>query len=81
MKKKIKIILIIIFIIMLIPIKTKLWDGGTIIYKSILYEFRKVHKINHASKTGYEEGIKIKILGYEIYNNVKTLWQISKTFR
>ena len=69
-KKIILLIVIILFIILLIPIKDELWDGGSIEYKAILYKVTKVHRINSASPTGYDEGLEIKILGKEIYNNV-----------
>ena len=49
----------------------KLKDGGTIEYKAILYQVSDVHKINVNSKSGYDTGIIIKILGFEVYNSVK----------
>jgi len=71
MKKKIIIISIILAILLLIPIPMRLKDGGTIEYKAILYKVSKVHKINTESKTGYEEGIIIEVLGIQVFNNVK----------
>ena len=69
MKKKIIITLVVV--LLLFPIPMKLKDGGTIEYKAILYQVSDVHKINVNSKSGYDTGIIIKILGFEIYNNVK----------
>ena len=73
--KKRKIIVFIItllFILALIPIPMKLKDGGSIEYKAILYSVTKICRINTQSLTGYETGWEIKVLGFQIYNNVKT---------
>lgn len=73
--KKRKIIVFIItllFILALIPIPMKLKDGGSIEYKAILYSVTKIRRINTQSLTGYETGWEIKVLGFQIYNNVKT---------
>lgn len=72
--KKRKIIVFIItllFILALIPIPMKLKDGGSIEYKAILYSVTKIRRINTQSMTGYETGWEIKVLGFQIYNNVK----------
>lgn len=50
----------------------KLKDGGSIEYKAILYSVTKIRRINTQSMTGYETGWEIKVLGFQIYNNVKT---------
>ena len=50
-KKIILIIAIIIFILMLIPIPIRLKDGGSIEYKSILYKYTKIHRLNEKSST------------------------------
>ena len=73
--KKRKIIVFIItllFILALIPIPMKLKDGGSIEYKAILYSVTKIRRINTQSLTGYETGWEIKVLCFQIYNNVKT---------
>lgn len=48
----------------------RLKDGGTIEYKALIYTISKVHRLNHNSKSGYDNGLIIKIFGKEIYNNV-----------
>lgn len=68
MKKK--VIVILVLFVLLIPIPFKLKDGGTIEWTSLTYKVSKVHKVNHNSKTGYEEGIIIEILGMKVYDNV-----------
>lgn len=73
MKKKIIIgIVIAIILLLLIPIPKYFNDGGSIEFKAILYTITKYHKINENSETGYIDGIGIKILGKEMYNNVKS---------
>lgn len=79
MKKKVIIITIVIaLLILLFPIRIQLKDGGSIKYKSILYNITKVHTLmleEEIDKSGkvkpYKEGIIIEILGIKIYNNVK----------
>ena len=78
MKKKVIIIsVVIILVVLLFPIRNQLKDGGSIQYKSLTYEITKVHSLmpEEAEKTGkvkpYNDGYVIKILGIEIYNNVK----------
>ena len=70
--KKIIIIVIIVcaLILMFIPKKLVLNDGGSIEYKSKFYSITKIHRINNQSSTGYEDGWKIEILGIQIYNEV-----------
>lgn len=72
MKKKKIIPILIIIILMLIPIPTKLKDGTSTEYKSLLYSITKYHIINQDSIKGYDDGFKIKILGMTIYDNINT---------
>lgn len=70
-KKNIIIIAIIMFlVILLFPIPNKLKDGGAVEYKALLYKITDYHKIApEGSKTEYLEGIKIELLGFEIFNS------------
>lgn len=78
MKKKVIIIsVVIILVVLLFPIRNQLKDGGSQ-YKSLTYEITKVHSLmpeEEAEKTRkvkpYNDGYVIKILGFEIYNNVE----------
>lgn len=72
MKKKKIIPILIIIILMLIPIPTKLKDGTSTEYKSLLYSITKYHIINQDSIKGYDDGFKIKILGITSYDNINT---------
>lgn len=64
-----KLLCILLTIILLIPIPMRLKDGGTIVYRAMLYEVHIVHRINLDYKL--EEGIIVKILGIEIYHSVE----------
>lgn len=66
---------LIIFLIILgalvllsIPTKTELKDGGTVIYESVTWKYEKVHSMN---TTGFDTGERLKICGIEVINNVK----------
>lgn len=72
MKKKIIIVIIILaLLILLVPIPMHLKDGGTVIYKSLIYKISKIHRLTGNPESMYEDGTIIEILGFEIYNNVK----------
>lgn len=64
-------IIICIFIVILFPIRLPLKDGGTIIYKSLIYKITKYHRLDDDYKNGYLEGTEIKFLGMTIYKNIK----------
>ena len=66
MKKKLIIIsVIVLLMILLIPVKYRIKDGGTIIYHSIIYEIENVNNLEG------DRGTIIRILSIEVYNNVK----------
>ncbi len=76
MKKKVIIVtVIVVLLILLVPIPMHLKDGGTVEYKALLYKISKVHSLTSVEEMEngkqYKEGIIVKILGFEIYNNVK----------
>lgn len=73
MKKKNLFIMLVMLIVMLIPIPLKLKYGGSTEYKALLYNITKIHRINHQSSTGYEDGWKVEILGIQIYNKTDIL--------
>ena len=57
---------------MLIPIKDRLWDGGSTEYKAILYKYTKIHRLSEQSSTGYEDGWELKIFGIHIAGEINT---------
>lgn len=71
-KKGIIGICMLLAILCLIPVRLYLEDGGTVLYKAILYEVEDVHRIGaeDAAEDEYLEGTIVKILGLEIYNDV-----------
>ena len=74
-KRTFKIIIVVVSlalsIFLLFPITSHLDDGGTVVYEAKLYSVHNVHRIDRNSETGYQEGTIIKILGMEVFNNVK----------
>ena len=73
MKKRIAIIAIIcVLLILLFPTKLSLKDGGTVEYKAILYSIVKKHSMGtEQSQDGYYIGTEVKILSFEVYNDVE----------
>lgn len=58
---------------LLVPVPRYLKDGGTVEYNAVLYQIRDVHSLvpEDVSEDGYVEGTVVKILGLEVFNNVK----------
>ena len=80
MKKKIiLIIIIVISIILLVPIPMRLKDGGSIRFQALLYNITKYHKLDVSTKDGYVDGIRIEILGVEVFNNIESPETITET--
>ena len=71
MKKKRFAVVSIIFIliILLFPIRMNLKDGGSVRYKSLVYEITKIHQLapDVDGVKPYIDGYEIKILGVTIY--------------
>ena len=68
MKKKVIILVIVVIVlaILLIPIPTKLRDGGSTEYKALLYSVTKYHELVPASEHGeeqYLDGTSVEIFG------------------
>lgn len=64
-------IITIILVILLMPIRYVLKDGGTIIYQSLVYKITSYHSLDDRYKTGYLEGTEFKFLGFTIYKDIK----------
>ena len=73
MKKKVFICFcIFLAIVFLIPIPRYLEDGGTVEYNAVLYQVEDVHRLSVAEDgIGYIEGTIVRILGFEVYNDVE----------
>ena len=71
-KKKLLWGALIIILCCLIPQKHFLEDGGSVVYKAILYSVTNVREIGgNGIDSEYQEGIRIRILGIEVFDNVK----------
>ena len=74
-KKLIRILLILFFLMILLPIEVgHVKDGGSVVYKGLIYTVKKVHSFKSTppeEEQQFYEGIVIKIFNVEIFNNVK----------
>ncbi len=70
-KKLFIIASIIILILLLVPIRYVLKDGGTIVYQSLIYKITNYHSLDDRYESGYLEGTEFRFLGFTIYKNIK----------
>lgn len=74
MKKKriIIIVIIIVLFIFLTPIRMSLKDGGSVRYKSLVYEVTKIHQLTPDidAEKPYIDGFEIKVFGVTVYREV-----------
>jgi len=69
-KKTITVIaIIVILVVLLTPIRTNLKDGGSVRYKSLVYEITKIHQLALEADgvKPYIDGYEVKIFGMTIY--------------
>ena len=77
MKRILVILLVLVLAVLLFPMRLQAKDGGTVVYKSILYTVHDMHKISDvysedgSVEHGYTVGTVIKILGFEIFDNTR----------
>ena len=74
MKKKAMIgICVLLAIVLLVPIPMRLKDGGTVVYRAVLYQVEDVHRLGAVDTAGdeYLEGMIVRILVMEVYNSVE----------
>ncbi len=71
MRKKTFLIIaiIVVLLILLTPIRMNLKDGGSVSYKSLLYEITKIHQLSPYvdGVKPYIDGFEVKILGMRVY--------------
>ncbi|MBQ3029449.1 MAG: hypothetical protein IJD26_10225 [Lachnospiraceae bacterium] len=83
MKKKIMtvICLVLVAFVLLVPIPLRYKDGGTVKYSALLYSVTNVHSIvtqyvaEGEYKDGYEVGTIVRVLGFEVYNDVREVYE------
>ncbi len=80
MKKKIVIgIVVFVVLVLLVPIRLQMKDGGSVQYKAVLYTVTKYHQITmemddedeEIVDSGHLVGWGVEVLGIEIFNNVE----------
>ena len=71
MKKRLfaVIAIVIVLVILLTPIRMNLKDGGSVRYKSLVYEVTKIHQLapDVDGVKPYIDGFEVKILGMTVY--------------
>ena len=68
--KKIAVISAVVALLVLFtPIRMNLKDGGSVRYKSLVYEVTKIHRLSHdvVGVKPYIDGFEIKILGITVF--------------
>lgn len=68
-KKLALIAVIVVSLVLLTPIRMNLKDGGSVRYKSLVYEVTKIHQYapNFEGVKPYIDGFEIKILGMIVF--------------
>ena len=72
MKKKFFVVIVIVFVILLTPVRMNLKDGGSVRYKALVYEVTKIHQFSSEvdGLKPYIDGFEIKILGMTVYREI-----------
>ncbi len=60
---------IMVFLVLLTPIPIYWKDGGSVTFKSLVYEVTKIHQLPPDIDEAYIEGLEVKILGMTVYRN------------
>lgn len=68
-KKLLIIVIILVLVILLTSIRMNLKDGGSVRYKSLVYEVTKIHQLalEVDGVKPYIDGLEVKILGITVY--------------
>ena len=69
-KKAISIIAaVLIMAVLLTPVRMRLKDGGSVRYKSLIYEVTKIHRLAPEADgiKPYIDGLELKIFGMTVY--------------
>ena len=65
------LIVLVVVVMLCIPVKQRLKDGGSIRYQAILYSVTKVHELPHDLDGDYITGIRINIFGIPVIDTTK----------
>lgn len=70
---------IIVLVVLLFPVRFGAKDGGTVIYKSVICEYDKIHRYSPnftEENMEFEIGSEFKVFGHTVYKN--THYEISE---
>ncbi len=59
--------MIVVLLVLLTPIPIRWKDGGSVSFKSLVYEVTKIHQLPSNLDDPYIEGLEVKILGITVY--------------
>ena len=70
---------VLLAIVLLVPIPMRLKDGGTVVYRAVLYQVEDVHRLGAVDTAGdeYLEGMIVEFLGWKFTTvlNKRLLWR------
>ena len=70
-KKKllVSVTVLLVLAVLLTPVRLNLKDGGSVRYRSLVYEITKIHQLAPAADSvkPYIDGLEVKILGVTVY--------------
>ncbi len=66
-KTVVTIAIIILLLVLLIPVPIRWKDGGSVSFKSLVYEVTKIHQLPPDIDKPYIEGLEVQILGITVY--------------
>ena len=72
MKRIIVLVLAVLLLLLNIPIRGQMKDGGTVVYNAALYDVYILHRINpdiDTDQPAFITGTVVYLLGFEIFNN------------
>lgn len=70
MKKKKWILIVlaaVVAAVLLIPMRLRYKDGGSVCYRAIVYDVTRWHQMDDSEPDGYKDGLRVRILGVTVY--------------
>ena len=66
-RKRITLLIVVLWILLCIPVKLAYKDGGTVAYKAVLWSYTKYHRIQ--SDDSYYEADVFRVFPFNFINN------------
>ena len=65
--KAIAVSIILILVLCLFPVIYRYKDGGSVCYRSLVYEITRWHQMSDTEPDGFMDGLEVRIFGVLIY--------------